>query len=236
MDFTVDEKIFEVFPGLRIVTVTALDLRSNINNEAIDSRLVRSWDVASKASKEYGNPQSHPMIAPWGKMMKAVGAPRKKYPSSIEAMVRRAGKSPEPFRIDPIVDFYNSISLLNLVPAGGFDIDQITDGLSLRFSKDGDKFMALDSSEYESIPEGEVSYADGSEIVTRHFVWKQGKHALLSGDSTNVFFVSEVLGDLPADTAEKTASSFADGLRECFSVDACPVILNKDHRSVDIRS
>ena len=54
--------------------------------------------------------------------MKAVGVSRKKSPSSVEALVRRAGKGGEPVSISPVVDFYNAISLKYLVPAGGFDI------------------------------------------------------------------------------------------------------------------
>ena len=59
------------------------------------------------------------------------------------------------------------------MPAGGFDIDQMEEGLSLRLSREDDRFMALDEEEEINVPAGEVSYADGNQIVTRQFVWKQ---------------------------------------------------------------
>ena len=72
---------------------------------AVERVLLEGWENAAKAASAYGNPQSYPNIIPWVERMKAMGAPRKKFPSSIEAMVRRAGKGGEPFRISPVVDF-----------------------------------------------------------------------------------------------------------------------------------
>lgn len=235
MKFTVDKEIFQLFPGLRIVTVVAKGMGAPTEEEAITRLLMEGWEAAGKAAGEYGNPQSHPNIKPWVDRMKEAGAPRKKYPSSIEAMVKRAGKGGEPFRISPVVDFYNAISMKNVVPAGGFDIDQLEYGLRLGLSAEGDTFIPLDREERISVSPGEVSYVDGSTIITRHFVWKQARHALLTPQSENIFFVSEILGEISEEVVDKVKNGLVQGLKECFGVDGWCQIVNEDHRSVEIK-
>lgn len=144
-----------------------------------------------------------------------------------KSMVRRAGKGGEAFHIIPLVDFYNSIALSHIVPAGGFDIDQMQEGLSLRLSREGDWFMALDEEKEINVPAGEVSYADGNQIVTRQFVWKQAKHLLLNEHTKNVFFVSEILGDLPYETADNVAKALVNGLWKCFDISTAAHILDE---------
>lgn len=110
---------------MRLVVAAAEGMSLPAGTEPVAAFLRDSWRIAAEASTAYGNPQSHPNIKPWGERMKMAGAPRKNFPSSIEALVRRAGKSERPFAIHPFVDFYNAVSLRYLVPAGG---DQITKG------------------------------------------------------------------------------------------------------------
>ncbi|MDP8946327.1 MAG: hypothetical protein M3N03_10425 [Actinomycetota bacterium] len=43
--------------------------------------------------------------------MTAMGVSGRKFPSSIEDLLRRAFKGGEPLRINPLVDFYNAVSL-----------------------------------------------------------------------------------------------------------------------------
>ena len=231
MNFVIEKEIFDYFPGMKIIAVEARGVGEG-DAEKISALLNEGWKIAGEAAVLNGNAQSHPYIKPWGDRMKEVGAPRKQFPSSIEAMVRRAGKGGQPFSISPLVDFYNAISLKYIVPAGAFDIDDMNGDLELRFSKDGDTFTALDSDENAPVPAGEVSYADGDKIITRHFVYKQSKHALLKKDSKNIIFVSEILGELPAETADTVAKALTDGIRDCFGIDTTAVILNADKLSM----
>jgi DNA/RNA-binding domain of Phe-tRNA-synthetase-like protein len=235
MRFEIEKNIFEHFPGMKIVVAVANDIPPTADTVKIKAALDEAWRIAAAASAEYGNPQSHPYIKPWGEHMRAVGASRKQYPSSIEALARRAGKSDVPVSINPLVDFYNAISLKYLVPAGGFDIDALNDDLRLRFSKQGDAFLALDSDEEVAVPDGEVSYADGATITTRHFVWKQAKHAILKPESKNVFFVSEILGELPANTADDVANAITAGLKQCFGIETESYILDVNKNSIEFR-
>jgi DNA/RNA-binding domain of Phe-tRNA-synthetase-like protein len=228
MKFYIEQEIFDLFPGMKIIAVVANGLKDG-NTSAIAEEMKTAWQSAAEEAVKYENAQSHPNIMPWGERMKAAGAPRKKFPSSIEALVRRAGKGGEPVSIGPLVDFYNTISLSHIVPAGGYDIDDLQHGLTLRLSREGDTFKALDEETEVDIPTGEVSYADGAEVVTRHFVWKQSRRALITSDSRNVVFVAEVLGELPAETVDEVRRAFIEGLKHHFNVEARVDILDREN-------
>ena len=235
MEFVIAEEIFDLFPNIQIVAALSRDLDSSrADRGKIASFLRTAWQSAGEAVLAAGNAQSHPNIKAWGTAMAAAGAPRKKFPSSIEALGRRAGKGGEPVSINPVVDFYNAISLRHLVPAGGYDLDSLRQDLQLRLSRAGDTFMALDAEEAEQIAPGEVSYADGPEIITRHFVWKQSRHALLTPESRNVLFVSEILGELPPETTETIRAAFADGLAEYLGNSARVEVLDRQNNSMSL--
>ncbi|MCL1982653.1 MAG: phenylalanine--tRNA ligase beta subunit-related protein [Clostridiales bacterium] len=226
MRFRIEDEIFKAFPGIRVVAAYAENLKVK-DPGGIRDELAGAWQHAGEEGARYGNPQSHPNIKPWGESMKAVGVSRKNFPSSIEALVRRAMKAPEPVAISPVVDFYNAVSLWNIAPAGAYDADDLAHDLTLRFSCAGDTFESMDSDESIRLPAGEVSYTDGSTVITRHFVWKQSKHALITGKSRNILFVSEILSALPHEAAEKVRGDFASGLARYFGADVRTAVLGE---------
>lgn len=226
MNFTVDEKIFVSFPGMKLVVVVAHGLDNTAACPEITAELADAWRRAGKAAGAYGNPQSHPAIVPWIERFKALGVSRKEFPSSIEALVRRAGKGGEPFAINPLVDFYNAVSLRHLVPAGGFDLDQLRTGLQLRFSRAGDEFQALDEAAPAPVPAGEVSYTDGATVVTRHFIWRQARHGLILPASRSVLLISEIPGELPPAVGEDVLAALADGVRRHFRAEPAAFVLD----------
>lgn len=144
--------------------------------------------------------------------MAATGVSGRKFPSSVESLLRRAFKGGEPPSINQLVDFYNSVSLRHVIPAGGFDLAQLGDTLELRLTRKGDIFRPLDSASAERVEPGEVAYASGNEILTRHFVWKQSHVGLLSESTRSVFVVCEVLGEV-----EESAGGLAQGVLEDLS-------------------
>ena len=229
MKLSIERKVFEALPGMKLVVVVARDVDNQLDRPDLRSVLVEAWALAGKAATEYGNPQSHPRIKTWVDHFKALGVSRKAFPSSLEAMVRRVGKGGEPISINPLVDFYNAVSLKYMVTAGGYDLDQLDQGLALRFSRSGDTFQALDEDRSSEIPEGEVSYADGDQILTRHMLWRQSKKGLLERTSRNVVLVSEIPGEFEEGTSEHILSVLMNGIREHFQVEPNGYIMDAEH-------
>jgi DNA/RNA-binding domain of Phe-tRNA-synthetase-like protein len=215
MQFNVHPEIFERFAGLNLAVVVAHGIDNEAEQPGVEEKWRKVWAEAEKAAV-YGNAQSHPGVKPWREHFTAMGVSGKQFPSSIEAVLRRALKGGEPFQINPLVDFYNTVSLEHVVPAGGFDLAQIEGPLELRLSRSGDTFMALDEDKPQAVPAGEVAYADGQTILTRHFVWRQASTALIVPATRSVVLVSEVLGELGREVAEQVQSALHGGLETYF--------------------
>src|SRR5262249_10951667 len=117
------------------------------------------------------------------------------------------------------------VSLRHIVPVGGFDLAEVAGPIALRLSSAGDTFLALDAQIAAVVAPGEVAYADGHTILTRHFVWRQARTALLTPITQAVFLVSEVLGDLGAEVAWAVLADLRDGLTGFFGVTPTAALL-----------
>ncbi|HET8627764.1 MAG TPA: phenylalanine--tRNA ligase beta subunit-related protein [Thermomicrobiales bacterium] len=218
MEFVVEPAIFERFPGLRLAVVVAHGVDNRADRPAAAARWRDAWDAAGREGAQYGNAQSHPRVRRWRERFRAQGISGKEFPSSAEALLRRALKGGEPFAINPLVDFYNSVSLRHAVPAGGFDLDHVAGPLELRLTRPGDHFTALDEDAPLPVPPGEVAYADGQTVLTRHFVWRQARTALITPATRSVFLVSEILGEVGPDVADAVLADLRDGLATLFDI------------------
>ncbi len=231
MQFVIEPAIFERFPGLTIAVAVARGIDNAREQPRIAARWQEGWAAASAAAS-YGNAQSHPRVRPWRERFGAMGVSGKEFPSSVEALLRRALKGGTPFSIHPLVDWYNTISLRHFVPAGAFDLAEIAGPLELRLSRAGDTFWSLDADEAVAVAPGEVSYADGQTILTRHFVWRQARTGLVTPATREVFLVSEVLGEVGREVAEAVVGDFREGLREYFGVGCETFLLDAEARAI----
>lgn len=232
MQFNVHPEIFDRFPGLNLPVAVAHGIGNQAGRPQLEEDWRKTWADAAAKAAVYGNTQSHPHVQPWRERFREQGVSGKQFPSSIEALLRRALKNNDPFHINPLVDFYNTISLRYIVPAGGFDLDQIHGPLELRLSRGGDTFMALDEDGSQAVPPGEVAYADGQTILTRHFVWRQAKTALITQSTRSVFLVSEVLGELGSEVAEKVLNDLSTGLQAYFDVTTEAFMVDERHPTI----
>jgi DNA/RNA-binding domain of Phe-tRNA-synthetase-like protein len=198
--FEIEDAVFQAFPKISVflAVLRKIDL-NKLDKDGIRKLLEESWSLARQQIAASPNVQSHPNIQLWRQAFQSLKVSTKKYTSSVESMAKRAAKpDSKPFFINPLVDFYNAFSLKYLLPFGGFDMEgDVMKTLSLRFSKEGDKFLALDADTAIDIPMGEVLYASGNTVVTRHINWKQSREGLIQDSSTNVCFMAEVLDGYP---------------------------------------
>jgi DNA/RNA-binding domain of Phe-tRNA-synthetase-like protein len=229
--FEVAAAVFEQLPNLRIAVAVARGLDNRQVRPALAAEWHAAWQSAAAAAAPYGNAQSHPRVKPWRDAFQRMGISGKQFPSSVEALLRRALKGGEPFTINPLVDCYNAVSLRQVVPAGAFDLVSIQDHLELRLSRAGDTFIALDesgASEPLAVPPGELSYASGARILTRHLVWRQSRLGLVTPETRDVILVSEVLRELGPDVPTAVCDEFERGLRQHFGVAARRWIIDAD--------
>src|SRR5712691_1757438 len=231
MQFIVHPQIFDRFPSMRLAVAVAHGVDNQKQRPQITARWQEVWAEATKAAV-YGNAQSHPQVKPWRARFQAMGISGKEFPSSIEALLRRALKGGIPFEINPLVDFYNTVSLQHIVPVGAFDLRLLHGPLELRLTQQEDQFIALDAESPVTVPPGEIAYADGQAILTRHFVWRQDRTSLITLATQEVFLVSEVPGEVGKKVAEAVLIDFRTGLQEYFGVTPQTFLVDAQNRSV----
>lgn len=233
MVFMIEPAVFKHFPGMKVVAVTGQGLDNTAPIQAVSDLLDQAWHEAAEQIRQYPNVQSHPRVAAWGEAMRRVGVSRKKFPPSIEAMARRTLKSDRPFRINPLVDFYNAVSLKYLIPAGAYDLDQL-ESISLGLAREGDHFLAMDETAAEAVAPGEISYRDNQHILTRHFVWRQSRRGLIQPDTKHFLLVSEVLPGLGEAIPDKILADFLSGLKDYFDLSGQGRILSVDDNHLSL--
>jgi DNA/RNA-binding domain of Phe-tRNA-synthetase-like protein len=213
MRIAVDPAIWPCFPGMVIVAVAGRGIENHGPNEAVDQSWRRAWEYLPAALAGCPNPQSHPGIGAWRDAFKQLGVSGKAFPSSVEALARRALKGGEPIRINPLVDITNATALRHLVPTGGFDVKGVTEDLSVRLTAEGETFQALDDEAPQPVAPGEVAYACGPVLLTRHLCWRQARQLLMTPESRDVLLVSEVLPAAGTSTPQSVREAFEEAVR-----------------------
>ena len=207
---------------LAVAVVEGIDNRTGANV------LNTFWDDAWSGVNALGfdDARKHPYVDAWRQGFRELGVSMKRFPTSIEALLRRALKGGDVFRINPLVDFYNALSLIHVCPAGAFDLDVVDNTVALRMTRNTDSFQALDSDELIQVDAGEIAYASGDNVLTRHFMWRQSRLALVSERTRNVFLVSEIPGCAGAEVAQAMRTSMVDGLSRFFGRDCVSTVLS----------
>lgn len=239
MKYTIDPPVFKVLPGLRVLIVSAHDMQhSESAAQFANERLLAAWNQVPAALSGYANPQSHPLVAAWRKAYAALGLPGSKYTTSVEALLKRASKAGStPRSISPLVDLYNAISIRHVVPFGAFDVDAFPSDakIDLRYSLPGDSFHALDAdAPLSPMPAGEMVYAVGSDVVTRHINWKQSRLGLVSTTSTNVVFMAEILADVPDHVLSAVTQELLSALESQFGAKVNVSVLSEFEMQVEL--
>lgn len=257
--FIVAQDVAQLLPKMQVVIVVAYGLDNSGTNTEVNKfaevcglaiRTIHEYtltliaqDVASttlSTLSAYPNAQSHPRIALYRDTLKEkCNLSAKKFPQSNESLYKRLLKEKKALPpINPIVDFYNSVSIKHGVTAGAFDLVDLQsrseDPLELRMSSSTDKFKALGteaSAEPISVGVGELVYAQGTTVLTRHLAWRQATQALVTEKSRGVIFMSEVFNEQdaaePTDMTRSVAKDLVEGLHRFFGVNAEAIILGR---------
>lgn len=216
MRITVSSDIFNLLPRMKIVVAYGEGLNNVGKNEEVEKLLVDSLR-SFQENWNYPNPQSHPHIAGWRKVYKTLGI-SSNYPCSIENLVRRVSKGKELPRINPLVDFYNALSLQYVSPFGAFALSNNSD-IELRHTRQGELFTELGSVESQQCNENEIAYVQGETLLSRHFVWRQSEQGKIHATTNAFVLLSEVIEELGNETVNKIEKSIVEGIKNCFGIE-----------------
>ena len=190
LHYTISAEIFSKYPGYVRGVLMATGVHNGASPEALIG-LLRQAEESVRARVNLETLAEQPAFKSWREAFRAFGAKPADFRPSIEAMARRVLRGEPLPSINALVDIGNVISLRYLLPAGAHAIDRLTGDISLRLADGSEDFVALGSQD-GAAPEhplpGEVIFAEGSTVLTRRWVWRQGSHTLTLPESTMIEF------------------------------------------------
>jgi DNA/RNA-binding domain of Phe-tRNA-synthetase-like protein len=191
LTFTMAPDVSAMFPETQIRFVAVTGLRNS-----------ESWPRSAQALQELEEDvaagrwspfeEGHERIGSWHEAYRKFGTNPRRTRSSADALGRRLAKSGRLPRINGAVDSYNYVSVKFGTPTGAFDMNRLADEVVIRTGVPGDKFTPLGEPGVVEEPKaGEVVYAMGSDILTRHWNHRDCDQTKVDVASTAVVFMIE---------------------------------------------
>ncbi|MCL6479274.1 MAG: hypothetical protein K6T65_12850 [Peptococcaceae bacterium] len=217
MKFIVDDRVFEALPEVCFGVVVARDLDNRTGRPQVNELLDRSMEqVREKFAGQ--NLKEHPDLICYREAFQKIGINPNKFPCSVEALTSRVVKGGSLPDINGAVNLVNAVSLKYTLPIGAHDLDSVQDEITVRFSRPGDRFTPFGQDTPETVGEGELVYADGREIRTRRWIWRQSERGKVTPMSRNIFipidgFVNRNLASVLA--ARDELATLLDQVYQC---------------------
>ena len=188
-------EVLELRPDYRVLLVLAEGLEPGLPDEISDELLARAENRA-RITLDGRAPEDVPQVADWRAAYRAFGAKPQRTRPSVEALLRRLdGGLP---RIDRLTDAYNAVSIANLVPVGGEDMDHYQGPARLVRATGDENFDTVAHGEptVEHPQPGEVIWRDDAGVTCRQWNWRQCTRTRITPATTNAIFIIDGLAAL----------------------------------------
>jgi DNA/RNA-binding domain of Phe-tRNA-synthetase-like protein len=200
--YSVDQSIFEKFPGFVRGVVLSYDVTNGPSPEELVT-LMRKEEEGLRQRLKLETLTEEPRIQSWREAFRSLGIKPSEFRSSIEAMARRALRGDALPSINMLVDIGNIISLRYLVPAGGHSMDELTQDIALRPASGQEDFTAFGTEVLEHPEPGEIVFVEGNIVLTRRWVWRQSNHTLTLPETRSIEFNIDGLPPVTPEEVEK---------------------------------
>jgi DNA/RNA-binding domain of Phe-tRNA-synthetase-like protein len=185
--YSISSEVFERFPGYVRGVLIAYDVTNGASPDEL-VQMLREAEASVRARVSLEQIAEEPRIKAWREAYRAFGAKPAEFRSSVEAMARRALRGDELPAINALVDIGNIISLRHLIPAGGHAIDVLKGDIALRFATGDEEFAPFGTNDLEHPLPGEVIFAEGTQVLTRRWTWRQANHTLTLPETQAIEF------------------------------------------------
>lgn len=189
------EEIIGDFPEYQVAVVRLQGLKVTADRPAALQEFILHSQQEARAlhgGKELAD------IAPikaWRVAYRRFGIKQTKYRSSVERLLKNVLAGKDLPAINSFVDFYNAISLRQLMPAGADDLARVSGDLAFRPARQtGEHFLPLGRQEEDPPKPGEVVYADGEKVLCRRWNWYQTALSPISLETEEAVLTIQSLG------------------------------------------
>jgi len=231
MQFHIAREVFDLFPDFCVGGVAAVGLNNHVGDAETVLRQAEEEARGALAARPLAG---DPSLAVWRRAFARLGIDPERFPSAVEALLRRVAQGEQLPSINPAVDLANAVSLRYRLPIGAHDVDRLAADFVVRRSRAGDVFTPMGEAESEEVPAGEVVYADGAEVRTRRWVWRLGERAKVTPASQNLFFPIDGFRGVNDEEVRQATAALAVLVVERLGAQASTFFLDRGHPTADL--
>ena len=187
LTYSIADEVFARFPDYRRGVVLAYDLHNGPSPAEL-VKMLRDEEERVRVRLKAETLTAEPRLASWREAFRLLGYKPGDFRPSIEALLRRVLRGQELPSINTLVDIGNIISLRHVLPVGGHAIDVLEHDIVLRPASGSEEFIAFGSEEMEHPVPGEFVFAEGNQVLTRRWIWRQANHTLTLPETTAIEF------------------------------------------------
>lgn len=208
----ISEKIVSRFPNVAMGYLVAENM-VNESNENLDSLI--SSRLSSLAGLE--SVEQVEGVIKWRNIFSLMNAKKGKL-SSIESLLSMYIENKKLPDINPIVNYYNSLSCLLGLPMGAYTIDNLPDGeITLREARKNEEFIPIGGKLIEKTSNGEVVYSSGATIICRSWNNKDADLSKITLESKKILFIFDGADEIQKEKIEEGIKILQDELPSHFS-------------------
>jgi DNA/RNA-binding domain of Phe-tRNA-synthetase-like protein len=228
---SVRSEIYELRPDYCALSIIAEGVQNAARHPASDeiietARALKPWSAWGDAH-----------LDAWRAAYRGFGAKPQRTPTSAEALARRIQGDGQLPTINAVVDLYNALSVRFAIPIGGENIAAYVGDPLLKRATGHEVFDTVKDGSpcLETVPAGEVVWADERGVTCRRWNWRQGLRTRIDETTTRMWFVLERLEPMPIPALLEAGRLLAATLRK-LSPDAAIVSTIIDRPDVTLRA
>ena len=135
--------IDSAFTGAGVEPVLACvraERRRSADTDRLDAKMAA---IVTARTAELGSAADDPVIKATRQAYKRLGKDPSRYRPASEALLRRVLQGKGLFRVNPLVDVNNLVSLATGVPSGLYDLDQVRPPITFRPGRTGESYDGI---------------------------------------------------------------------------------------------
>jgi DNA/RNA-binding domain of Phe-tRNA-synthetase-like protein len=230
MYFCHAREIWQQFPQLVPGVLVVDDLRPNAD---VETRVQTLYQRAGERLRQ-GPESGMPEVAAWRRAYAQMGMKPTKYRSAGEALLRRFRRENDIPRVHPFIDLCNAVSLAFALPVAVFDLAKVSQYLEVRHANGDEQYLAF-SGEVETIPSGEVVFADAANHAhARRWTFRQSRRSTVGPETKRALIVAEGLHDTADKDIDALMISLTDAISAVWSPPSKYLVLTADAPRFDL--
>jgi DNA/RNA-binding domain of Phe-tRNA-synthetase-like protein len=231
--YSISSQVFDKFPGFCRGVVIATGL-TNAPAPAELTASLREAEAALPALLNIDSILENPKISNWREAYRSIGIKPTEFRPSVEALARRVLRGEPLPSISTLVDIGTLVTIRHLLPTGAHAIDHLTADIDLRFASGEETFVPFGSDQVEHPLPGEIIFAEGNNVLTRRWTWRQANHSLVVPETTAVEVNVDGLPPFTLQEVEAICAEVGDLLAQYCGGTFRYEVLTKDHPMMDL--